>query len=181
MRSFPRRMPVWNWLVGGHVALLLTSPLQGQTFTRADQIRDLPPAEAGKGHSVKLHGVITFFKSDWNGLFMQDETGGAYVKLSPAVIADTPNLQPGQIIEVKGKTDAGALHADVAAASLRILGTGPLPAPLDLSNTNLLIADSERLLVKASGQIFNISDLGGRPRLHLATSAGLFLNVDCQS
>jgi signal transduction histidine kinase len=183
MRNVPRQIPNWEWLVVGQLALWLALPLQGQQtpLTNASQIFGLPGVEAAKGCPVKIRGTLTQYKPDWNGLFLQDETGAAYVKLTAAPASDTTNLQPGQIIEVSGKTEVGAVHCDVVATALRVVGTGPLPAPLDLFITNLCSVENERLRVKATGQIFSISDVGGRPRLQLATTTGLFLNVDCQS
>ena len=79
------------------------------------------------------------------------------------------NFQPGQILEVTGLTKAGSVHGDVAATALTVAGTGPLPAPLDLSNTNLLKVENERLRVKGAGQVFRIGDEGGLTLMQLMT------------
>jgi hypothetical protein len=183
MRNVPCLISKLEWLVVGYLALSLTLPLQGQkvSLTNTGQIFGLSAAEAGKGLRVKIRGTITQCKPDWNALFLQDETGGAFVKLNAIPASETTNLQAGQILELTGKTEVGAVHCDVDAASLRIVGTAPLPLPLDLSATNLCSVENERLRVRAAGQIFGIGEAGGKPRLQLATSAGLFLNVDCQT
>jgi signal transduction histidine kinase len=183
MRNVPRLVPKLAWLVVGEFALLLALPLQGQPacLTNAGQLRGLSAAESAKGLPVKLHGTLTHYKTDWRALFLQDETGAVFVKLSATPNGDSTNLQVGQIIEVTGKTEVGAIHCDIGASAVRIVGAGPLPPPLDLSVTNLLAVENERLRVKATGQIFSIGDVAGRPRLQVATPGGLFLNVDCQS
>ncbi|MGA2750962.1 MAG: ATP-binding protein [Verrucomicrobiota bacterium] len=179
----PCQLPKLKWLLVGQLALLLALPLQGQqpSLTNASQLNGLSAAEAAKGRPVKLRGTLTHYKPEWNGLFLQDETGAFFVQRSLELAASATNLQPGQIIEVTGKTKPGAIHCDVLATALRVVGTGPLPSPLDLSVTNLCSVENERLRVKATGQIFSIGDMQGRPQLHLGTTAGLFLNVDCKS
>jgi len=181
MKSCPGEMPNLKWLLVGQISLLLVLPLRAQPIlTNASQIRDLPATEGGKGRPVKLRGIVTLTIPDWRALFLQDDTGAVFMSLNAPGVAGT-NLQQGQIIEVDGRTEVGAVHCDVAATVLRVVGTGPLPAPLDLADTNLLTVDNERLRVKAAGQIFNITETGGRPRLQLATQSGLVLNVDCES
>jgi signal transduction histidine kinase len=172
-----------DWLVVGQLALLLALPVQGQqvSLTKASQLSALTANEAAKGLPVKCRGILTQYRPDWNGLFMQDDTGALYVQLAAVPDISATNLQPGRIIEVTGKTAVGAVHCDVAATVLQVLGTGPLPAPLDLSATNLCRVENERLWVKVNGQIFSIGVVGEWPRLQLVTTAGLRLGVSCQS
>ncbi len=166
-------------LMIGLFALVLALPLRGQeVLTHASQIRGLTRAEAAGHLPVKLRGTLTYFNSDWNGLFLQDETGAVYVRRHAAGDGTTTNLQPGQILEVTGKTDVGAIHCDIDATALHIVGTGPLPAPIDLSFTNQLTRENERLRVKGAGQIFSISSVGRRPSLQLLTPSGSLLDLD---
>ena len=93
------------------------------------------------------------------------------------VTAAPRTFQPGQILEVTGLTKAGSVHGDVTATALTVVGTGPLPAPLDLSNTNLLKVENERLRVKGTGQVFRIGDEGGLTLMQLMTPSGLILGL----
>jgi C4-dicarboxylate-specific signal transduction histidine kinase len=182
MRILQRQKADWAWLMVIKISLLLALPLQGtDTLTNAVQIRNLTSAEAATGIPVKFQGTITLFKTDWYCVFVQNETGAIFAKLNPTAVGDATNLNAGQIVEVTGKTVAGAVHCDIVCTKLEVVGTGPLPEPLDLSVTNLLSVENERLRVKARGQIFSISEAGGRPRLQLATQSGLVFNVECQS
>jgi len=167
-------------VVTGQLVLLLALSLRGQEepLTHASQIRDLSRAEAAKHLPVKLRGTLTYYNPVWNALFLQDETGAVYVTCHDAGDDITTNLQPGQILEVTGKTDVGAVHCDIAATALHVVGTGPLPPPLDLSVPNLLTKENERLRVKATGQIFSIGNVGGRPSLQLLTASGFLLDLD---
>ena len=166
-------------LMIGLFALVLALPLRGQEpLTHASQIRGLSRAEAAGHLPVKLRGTLTYFNSDWNGLFLQDETGAVYVRRHAAGDdTTTTNLQPGQILEVTGKTDVGAIHCDIDATALHVVGTGPLPAPVDLSLPNQLTKENERLRVKGIGQIFSISSVGRRPSLQLLTPSGSLLDL----
>ena len=89
------------------LALLAALPVWGQQepLTRASQIRDLTAAEAAKGLPVKLHVTLTYYNPDWNSLFVQDETGAAFVRAS-AVGGGGVHFEAGQILEVTGKTEA---------------------------------------------------------------------------
>src|ERR1700722_10345306 len=166
-------------LMIGLFALVLALPLRGQEpLTHASQIRGLSRTEAAGHLPVKLRGTLTYFNSDWNGLFLQDETGAVYVRRHAAGDdTTTTNLQPGQILEVTGKTDVGAIHCDIDATALHVVGTGPLPAPVDLSLPNQLTKENERLRVKGTGQIFSISSVGRRPSLQLLTPSGSLLDL----
>ncbi len=101
-----------------------------------------------------------------------------YVSRNGAGDDTTTNLQPGQILEVTGKTDAGPVHCDIDATALHVVGTGPLPAPVDLSVPNKLTEENERLRVKGTGQIFSIGNAGGRPSLELLTPSGVLLDLN---
>ena len=114
--------------VFGQLALLAALPVWGQEepLTRASQIRDLTTAQAAKGLPVKLHVTLTYYNPDWNALFVQDETGAAFVRAS-AVGGAGVHFEAGQILELTGKTEAGPVHCDIEATGLQVVGTGPLP------------------------------------------------------
>ena len=169
-----------RFVVLGQFALFLALPLRGQDepLTNASQVGGLTAAQAARGLEVKLHVTLTYFNPDWNAIFVQDETGAAFVNLNgvrdPAISND---FQAGQIIELTGKTHAGPVHCDIAAKELRVVGTGAPPEPLDLTVKGHLAVENERLRVKGTGQVFSIGNNGGRPRLHLLTPSGVFLDV----
>jgi signal transduction histidine kinase/uncharacterized protein YdeI (BOF family) len=183
MQNVPYQSLKLGWLVIGQVALLLALPLRAEQapLTLASQVQALSPAEAAQGRPVKIRSTVTFYNRDWNGLFIQDATGAIYVNCRGLQDGAVTNLQPGQIIEVTGKTEPGPVHCDVAAGALRVVGTNAVPAPLDLSVTNRLSVENERLRVKATGQVFGVDAIGARPALQLLTTEGLSLKVVVQS
>lgn len=183
MRTVPAYVTLVWWLLFGHLLLAADVNLHAQpaTLTKASQIRDLSAAEAAQRRPVRLRGVLTHYNPDWGGIFLQDDTGAAYLDHDPARDGGPTNLFPGQIIEVTGVTKVGPVHCDVLATALSVEGTGPLPEPLDLSDTNQLRVANERLRIKANGQVLNVGFANGHPRLQVITSSGLFLNVYLQT
>jgi signal transduction histidine kinase len=178
--QFPLRQTLKpGWLAAGFVALSLACSLQGRglPLANAGQVHGLGPAEAAKGRPVTLRGTVTYYDPDWGGLYVQDNTGAVYVAHKTAPDAPKLDLTPGDIIEVKGKTQAGVIHPDVVDDSIQILGHGPLPDPLDLSAPNALSTNNEILRVHATGQITDIGSVAGRVVLDFSDPRGLFFRI----
>ena len=117
------------------VASSASSPLR--TLTTVSQVRTLSKREANRGYPVRLKVVVTFFNvattdeaptgSDLgSNLFIQDASGGGWVKVD----AYSPKLRSGQLIELTGTTAQTDFAPDIIHPQYRILGTGPLPAPV---------------------------------------------------
>jgi hypothetical protein len=178
-----RHMPKAGWLAAGCAALSLVYSLPGEvlSLTNASQVHSLSSAEAAAGRSVLLRGTVTFYDPDWGGLYLQDDSGAVYVAHKPA--HDNPGfvLNPGDIIELTGKTQPGVIHADVVDNRIKILGNGPLPEALDISAPNALSTDNEIRRVHATGQITDISSVGGRVVLDFNDPKGLFFRIIVKS
>ena len=115
------------------VAALLVQPLSRAaetpalpTLTSVRQVAELSPAEAARGYPVRLRGVITFHEPTWYLNFIQDATGGIYVRnFDPAV-------RPGTEVEVEGFSAKGDILSiisgrDGGQARVRSLGPGQWP------------------------------------------------------
>src|SRR5208282_6063463 len=122
-------------------AALLGAPLgrgaetQGlPMLTSVRQVRQLSREEALRGYPVRLRGVVTFH--DWFLTFVQDATGGLYLKnFDPAVRAGTE-------VEVEGFSSVGRFLPIVVGrnrgeARIRTIGPGQWPKPTEAAATLL--------------------------------------------
>lgn len=80
------------------------------------------------GTPVTVRGVVTVGSGDLSSsyFFIQDETAG--VKVFTAA-----NTEIGQFIEVSGTMDLFASEVEIANAQITVLGTAPLPDPIELT------------------------------------------------
>ena len=128
------------------------------------QIKDLP-SESEDGlqyasHSFRIRGVVTFSDRLLNRtlLFMQDDSGGAQVRVLPELFQFKP-LEAGQFVEAEGaiKLTRGAPPFGVQSAT--VLGLGQLPAPAPYPDRSLS-ADAEGQWVQAEGIVRAIGEDG---------------------
>jgi diguanylate cyclase (GGDEF)-like protein len=109
-------------------------------------VRELPQAQAGQALPVRISGVITFFDSDWGQLYLQDATGGIYVKYSGA----PSELRVGEKVLLVGLTNAGNFAPAIVAPKFQDQGNAPLPRPLPVTalEASAGIRDSQRVEVE---------------------------------
>ncbi len=131
------RCKVWNkltyrrfWLAGA-LALLSGArsysqpPSDLRTLTRLSEIHSLPPAEAKRGYPVRLRAVVTYFDPVTPDLFVQDATGGIWVRWTK----DLPTATPGQLIDLRGITTQVDFAPDLGQAHWDVIGSSPMPRP----------------------------------------------------
>ncbi|MEW6306401.1 MAG: GAF domain-containing protein, partial [Verrucomicrobiota bacterium] len=94
-------------------------------LTQVQQVRALSREEAQRELPVRLRVVVTHFDPFTAAMFVQDETGGVYVR------APVPEFRvaAGQLIELEGFTGSGIQHRVVTRPQVKILGEAPLPKP----------------------------------------------------
>ncbi len=167
------------WLIAEYAALSLALVANGQgvLLTNVSQVHALTLAEAASGLPVKLTATVNCYVPPWGGLFVQDDTGAAWVEHKPAQNGPGMELGPGTLIEVTGITHPGIVHANIAEESMRILGHGLLPAALEITDRNTLSLDNETRRVHAIGRISNVESVGGLVALELSNPDGQFLKV----
>jgi signal transduction histidine kinase len=128
------------------------------------QIKDLP-SESEEGleyasHSFRIRGVVTFSDRLFNRnlLFIQDDSGGALVRVLPELFQFKP-LEAGQFIEAEGtiKLTRGAPPFGLGSAT--VLGLGRMPAPLPYPDRSFS-DDAEGQWVEAEGIVRAIDDDG---------------------
>ncbi|MGA7522542.1 MAG: EAL domain-containing protein [Acidobacteriaceae bacterium] len=88
-------------------------------------VRELSAAQAAQALPVSVTGVVTYVDNELRELFLQDATGGIYVKYS----GDDPELAVGRQATLTGLTNAGDYAPVIVAPKFRITGNAPLPAP----------------------------------------------------
>lgn len=98
----------------------------GHKLQTVREMTSLSAEELAEGRPVELHGTVTLLDPAWRLLVVQDDTGGVLVELP----ATPPNLQRGDLIEVKGATSSDGQVPSVTNTFLRVVGTGKLPQPL---------------------------------------------------
>ncbi len=95
-------------------------------LTTAASIRRLSGDQASAALPVQLTGVVTYSDKQWRQMFVQDSTGGIYVKYS----GSTAPIEQGQRIALIGITNPGGYAPVVVAPKIRILGKTELPKPI---------------------------------------------------
>jgi len=98
---------------------------QQAPLTTVAEVRDLSPVQAAQALPVSVTGVVTYVDSERQQMFLQDATGGIYVKYS----GDYPELEVGKRATLTGITNAGDYAPVIVAPRIRINGDAPLPAP----------------------------------------------------
>ena len=85
------------------------------------------------GTPVTVRGVVTVGSGDLSAsyFFIQDETAGVKV-------FTTANTEVGQFVEVSGTMDLFSGEIEVANAQITVLGTAPLPDPIELTGAEFV-------------------------------------------
>jgi len=96
-------------------------------LTRAEQVRELSPAEANRGYPVHLRAIVTFV--DDFALFVQDSSAGIGVIASGL----SRNINPGQLVELEGTTECPDFAPQVNNARVRVVGATSMPLPKRVS------------------------------------------------
>jgi PAS domain S-box-containing protein len=112
-------------------------------------VLDLPGEQARLNYPVRAQGVVTYSDPYEKSLFIQDGERGVYVNLGTL----TPELKPGQIIEVTGVTEAGGVLTMIAAAKLDVLGEGLIPAAAPTAYHQAMSGEFDSRRVKIRGVI----------------------------
>jgi len=118
------------------------------SLTNISSVRRLTEEEADKALPVKLTGVITSNDEDWRQLFLQDSTGGIFVKYSTA----PSSFSRGQEVTVTGLTNAGDFAPVIVGATVRTIGKSRLPKPIAMSS-EAWSGSMDCLLAEVSGVV----------------------------
>src|ERR1051326_6517429 len=112
-------------------------------------IHALTPETANQALPIQVTGVVTYQDSDWRHLFLQDSTGGIYVKYSGA----PDNLEQGRLVTVIGLTNAGDFAPIIVAPKFIVRNTGALPKPIPLNGRDAASGVLDSRYVEVEGVI----------------------------
>jgi len=121
-------------------------------LTTVAAIRSLPVGEASSGLPVRVTGVITYNDPDWRHLFLQDATGGIFVKYSGSRIP----LGQGRRVTVMGMTHAGDYAPIIVAPKFLDAGKAPLPRAIPATPRDAASGILDSQLVEVEGVIHPI-------------------------
>ncbi len=125
----------------------------GRTLTTCDEIRRLTPAEAQRSYPVRLHAVVTYFNPNNTDLFVQDNTGGIYIKWN----GSKPHPQPGQRIEVEGYADLPDFAPQVNVTSWKLEGSAPLPIPRQVTFEQMASTREDSTWIEVTGLVRQVA------------------------
>jgi signal transduction histidine kinase len=123
-------------------------------LTNVAQVRSLTASEAGRGYPVSLRAVVTYFNPVRRGdLILQDETAGIFVgsNLPGESFASGFFVEPGQIVELKGKSYPGKFAPVILADAVEIMDRGRLPDPIPLSYDKLATGQFDCQYIEVEG------------------------------
>jgi signal transduction histidine kinase/CheY-like chemotaxis protein len=132
---------------------------------RSSEIRNLSVAQAARSYPVKLSGVVTFYDSIENLLFVQDLDGGIFVDPPPAF---SGVLNAGDRILLDGVSEPGDFAPSIAASRITLMGKGQLPAPSNLAHEEILRGVADSTWVELTGIVELISPDQGQFSLDVA-------------
>jgi PAS domain S-box-containing protein len=143
------------------LAVLLSCAVQAhaakdslRTLTKVSQIRALSAAEAARKLPIQLKGVITYAAPDYFVTFFHDDTGGIYL------FEFETKLAAGDLVEVDGNTTPGEYAPSIEHATIKVLGTAPLPVASRQSMNRLLsgVQDSQWVAIQGTVHAATIED-----------------------
>lgn len=121
--------------------------IPARILTTVAAVRSLSAEEAKRHHPVKLRGVVTFCDETLYSRFIQDETAGIYLQ----ELTNMPALLPGQVVEVEGTTEPGEYAPVILPTSVKVVGTGELPAAKPVTLERLVSGHDDSQMVEFSG------------------------------
>lgn len=122
------------------------------------------------GTLVKVNGVVTLQKLDGT-LFIQNQGCGLCVQ-----VAQSLQLTPGDRVEVSGYSALGQYVPILEDATVRLVGHGepPLPVQTDLETLLNVPENFDCVMVRVKASLMNLVESAGRQTLVLQSSNSIF-------
>jgi len=146
-----------------------TKPLELPLLKTVREISLLSPEKAALNYPVQLHGVVTYAPPAWRAAFVQDSTGGIFIKLDEGV-----TLAAGQSVEVNGKSGPGDFAPVVVEARWTINGLTQMPTPPSLTIDDLFSGEHDSDWVEAEGIVQSVTTDGKMAYLIVVSGAHQF-------
>lgn len=155
------------------------------TATAAEPLRpigdvlDLPLDVVQNEPEVRIRGVVTLRGGPF--LTVQDDTDGIFIDTVKAVerrvCADTSlptDAKPGAIVEIDGRAAPGGFSHVILPATVRVVGSGPLPEPLPFAAERFFSGSDTGNVVEATGVVQAVEKRDGRHALTIETDLRTF-------
>jgi signal transduction histidine kinase len=127
-------------------------------LTTAAQVHELSREEAQRGYPVKIQGIITCLLPERQAFIIQDATRGIYVTDSSESRSVAPKI--GEYLEIEGKTDPSLFAPIVVANTIKELGTGYAPQPIQPTWDRLMNGSLDAQYVELQGVVTTIDTNG---------------------
>lgn len=111
------------------------------------EVRSLTFEEAARGYPIHIQVVVTYFDANAPDLFVQDNSGGLWVRWTRSL----PEVKPGQLLDLTGKTTQTDFAPDLIDPHWTVLREGPLPRPKQVSFEQMTSTSEDALWVEVEG------------------------------
>ncbi len=116
-------------------------------ITSIRQLNSLSAAQARLRLPTHLEAVVTYSDPPWGLLFIQDQTGAAYVDVHGKVIP----VSQGMRVRVDAVTIPGDVFAAIGEPKITVKGSGPMPAARHVSLAELGAGAADSQWVETTG------------------------------
>jgi hypothetical protein len=113
------------------------------------KIHKLSREEANRNYPVQVRGVVTDFDTYTPNFFLQDQTGGVWIRWKEGL----PEPVPGQFIELEGVTVQTDFAPDIVNPTWKVTGQAPMPKPLHPSYGEMASTVDDSLWVELEGVV----------------------------
>jgi PAS domain S-box-containing protein len=123
--------------------------ITGAPLSQVREVRGLAPHRADLGLPVQIRGYVTYWDREWDILFVQDQTGGIFVRTQ----GEDFSFAPGTVVDLEGRTGAGDFAPIVINPRIEVLEVGVLPTPSSRSYEELVHGAFDSQWIQVSGVI----------------------------
>lgn len=125
-------------------------------------VRRLSQEQARANPAAELRGIVTWLDTASSGFVLADESAAIWV-YGPV----PERLAVGSRVQVLGRAIEGYFTVTLRADQVSLLGTGPLPAPVDALAREQLQGKWDNFRMAVTGTLFHRPNLNGQPGLLL--------------
>ncbi|HSI15223.1 MAG TPA: sensor histidine kinase [Chthoniobacter sp.] len=138
-------------------------------LTTTAQVHSLSAAEAQRAYPVRLRGVITFYdQKHFDTGFVRDETGS----ISVLTTGRKFQLTIGDVVDIRGVSDAGSFAPMLKALEVDVVGHGELPPPRKVTFEELATGQQDSEWVELSGIVRSVAEDKKAQRLIIDVATG---------
>ncbi len=123
------------------------------------QIHSLSKQEALRNLPVRLRPVVTYFDPVADNLFLNDATGGIWMRWEP----NLPKLKLGDLLDLKAETDF-TFAPDLRNAKWSVIGHASMPEPRRVSYQEMISTSEDSQWVEVEGNVRQAEYLHRTPK-----------------